>query len=101
MLRTFDVGGQPFHVPQNYEPVRPVGHGAYGVVCCVRDNDQGGIEVAIKKVKVNADSVEAKRLLREMKLLRLLDHENVRRKGKAKEEREKRQNGRGYENEGG
>eukprot|EP00294_Goniomonas_avonlea_P013520 CAMPEP_0114539062 /NCGR_PEP_ID=MMETSP0114-20121206/39_1 /TAXON_ID=31324 /ORGANISM="Goniomonas sp, Strain m" /LENGTH=358 /DNA_ID=CAMNT_0001723143 /DNA_START=31 /DNA_END=1107 /DNA_ORIENTATION=+ len=76
MLRTFDVAGQSFHVPQSYEPVRPVGHGAYGVVCCCK-NTETGEEVAIKKVKINEDTVEAKRLLREMKLLRLLDHENI------------------------
>jgi mitogen-activated protein kinase 1/3 len=58
--------------------IRPIGHGAYGVVISALDKDASR-KVAIKKIsKAFADPVDAKRILREIKLMKALDHENVR-----------------------
>ena len=66
-----------FEVQARYAPIKPIGKGAYGVVCSARNVDTDE-KVAIKKI-ANAfeNAVDAKRTLREMKLLRHLKHENV------------------------
>jgi len=76
-LATFTAGGTAFEVDARYTFIRSIGHGAYGVV--VSANDARDKEkVAIKKVsKAFEDLVDAKRILREIKLLRHFDHENV------------------------
>jgi len=71
------VSGTKFEVHRRYELIKPVGHGAYGVVVSALDR-QTGQRVAIKKVpRAFDDLVDAKRILREIKLLRHFDHENV------------------------
>lgn len=73
----FDVNGTLFDVPPRYTLQRPIGKGAYGVVCSARDNLTGQ-EVAIKKIAGIVDSVtDCRRTLREMRLLRHFKHENV------------------------
>lgn len=61
-----------------YEPLRPIGRGAYGMVIAAR-NKQTGKKLAIKKVtNAFANEVDAIRTLREIKILRhLRDHENI------------------------
>lgn len=55
----------------------PVGKGAYGLVCSAHDYDSG-VSVAIKKVAHAFDNeTRAKRLLREIKLLSHMDHDNI------------------------
>lgn len=73
----FTASGTKFEVDKRYTYMRPIGHGAYGVV--VSANDAKDKEkVAIKKVtKAFEDLVDAKRILREIKLLRHFDHENI------------------------
>ena len=73
----FMVCGNLFEVQANYVPIKPIGKGAYGVVCSARNVDTGE-KVAIKKI-TNAfeNAIDAKRTLREIKLLRHLHHENV------------------------
>jgi len=73
----FTVCGTVFEVDAKYAPIKPIGKGAYGVVCSARDVETNR-KVAIKKI-VNAfeNVVDAKRTLREIKLLRHLRHENV------------------------
>jgi len=73
----FAVCGTVFEVDAKYAPIKPIGKGAYGVVCSARDLETNK-KVAIKKI-VNAfeNVVDAKRTLREIKLLRHLKHENV------------------------
>lgn len=52
-----------------YEFIKRVGYGAYGVVCSAQDK-QTGEKVAIKKIsKAFQDLVDAKRVLREIKIL--------------------------------
>ncbi len=73
----FQASGQQFNLPINYSLIRPVGHGAYGVVISALDKDTGN-KVAIKKVtRAFEDPVDAKRVLREIKLMRKFQHENV------------------------
>ncbi|KAL5989041.1 Mitogen-activated protein kinase 11 [Asimina triloba] len=74
----YNVYGNLFEVPKKYvPPIRPVGRGAYGIVCAAV-NAETHEEVAIKKIGNAFDNrIDAKRTLREIKLLRHMDHENV------------------------
>ena len=64
-------------VDAKYEFIKAIGHGAYGVVISCR-NTETGQKVAIKKIpRAFDDIVDAKRILREIKLLQHLQHENV------------------------
>lgn len=73
--RTFVIKGQSFRVDARYSPVKTLGSGAYGVVCSARDSLLER-DVAIKKVfKVFDNLADAKRTLREIKLMRHL-HEH-------------------------
>lgn len=75
--RAFMINSVKFVIDAKYEPIKPIGRGAYGVVCSARDktNDR---KVAIKKISdAFEDLIDAKRILREAKLLRHFDHENV------------------------
>ena len=73
----FVVAGTTFCVDERYELIKQIGLGAYGVVCSCFDK-KTNMKVAIKKVP-NAfdDLVDAKRILREIKLLKYFDHENI------------------------
>ncbi|MEW5310096.1 MAG: hypothetical protein WDW38_001926 [Sanguina aurantia] len=73
----FLVCGSLFECPAKYLPIKPIGKGAYGVVCSARHAGTNE-KVAIKKITNAFDNaVDAKRTLREIKLLRHLNHENV------------------------
>ncbi|PHT39491.1 Mitogen-activated protein kinase -like protein NTF3 [Capsicum baccatum] len=66
-----------FEIDTKYVPIKPIGRGAYGIVCS-SVNRETNEKVAIKKIN-NAfeNRVDALRTLRELKLLRHLRHENV------------------------
>ena len=79
--------GSVFTVEERYEFIKRVGYGAYGVVCAAKDK-KTNTNVAIKKIpKAFQDLVDAKRVLREIKILSTLllnlnhieffDHENI------------------------
>jgi len=72
------VSGTLFEVDTRYRNLRAVGQGSYGLVCAA-DDAVTGMKVAIKKVTdAFQDLIDAKRILREIKLLRHLGkHENV------------------------
>ncbi|KAI3468696.1 hypothetical protein Pfo_025359 [Paulownia fortunei] len=74
----YNLYGNLFEVSSKYvPPLRPLGRGAYGLVCAAI-NKETNEEVAIKKIGNAFDNrIDAKRTLREIKLLRHLDHENV------------------------
>lgn len=64
-------------VEDKYEYIKQIGHGAYGVVCSAHDHSIKA-KVAIKKVpKAFEDLIDAKRIVREIKLLKFFDHENI------------------------
>eukprot|EP00271_Cylindrocystis_brebissonii_P015231 TRINITY_DN374_c1_g2_i1.p1 TRINITY_DN374_c1_g2~~TRINITY_DN374_c1_g2_i1.p1 ORF type:complete len:382 (-),score=61.11 TRINITY_DN374_c1_g2_i1:953-2098(-) len=84
-VRTYDgvyteysIYGHLFEVTAKYiPPIRPIGRGAYGIVCSAT-NSETMEDVAIKKIANAFDNrVDAKRTLREIKLLRHMDHENI------------------------
>lgn len=73
----YSVWRSIFEIDTIYTPLKPIGKGAYGIVCSAR-NSQTGEKVAIKKI-ANAfeNTTDARRTLREIKLLRHLHHENI------------------------
>lgn len=74
---SFQCGGTTFVVDERYEFIRQIGYGAYGVVCSALDKKTNK-KVAIKKVH-NAfqDLIDAKRIVREIKLLQFFDHDDI------------------------
>ncbi|GAB4825853.1 Mitogen-activated protein kinase ntf4, variant 2 [Ancistrocladus abbreviatus] len=74
----YNIFGNIFEVTAKYKPpIMPIGKGAYGIVCSAL-NSETNENVAIKKITNAFDNkVDAKRTLREIKLLRHMDHENV------------------------
>jgi len=79
--RAWKVLGSRFELPNKYEIIDPVGSGAYGVVVAAKDTgieDENNNLVAIKKIeKAFEHKVFTLRTLRELKIMRLLNHENV------------------------
>ncbi|KVH89081.1 Protein kinase, ATP binding site-containing protein [Cynara cardunculus var. scolymus] len=69
----YNVYGNLFEVSRKYvPPIRPVGRGAYGIVCAAM-NAETHEEVAIKKIGNAFDNrIDAKRTLREIKLLHII-----------------------------
>ncbi|XP_074285521.1 mitogen-activated protein kinase 3-like [Silene latifolia] len=74
----YNVLGNSIVVTSKYwPPIKPIGCGAYGIVCSVL-NTETNERVAIKKIAHAFDNVtDAKRTLREIKILRHFDHENI------------------------
>ena len=74
---TFKAGDHTFTVDSKYSFTRVMGSGAYGVVISAHDTHLN-TGVAIKKVpKAFQDEIDAKRILREFKLLKHLKHDNI------------------------
>jgi len=67
-----------FEIDTRYTNLKVIGSGSYGLVCSA-DDEVSGQQVAIKKVaNVFEDLVDAKRILREIRLLRHLSgHANI------------------------
>lgn len=81
-VRDFVVDGKQdgrvtFTVPEHLELLKKVGSGAYGCVASFK-NVRTSHTIAVKKI-TNAfdDLVDGKRILREVKLLRQFDHDNI------------------------
>ncbi|XLU50669.1 hypothetical protein S245_045483 [Arachis hypogaea] len=74
----YNIFGNIFEVTAKYKPpIMPIGKGAYGIVCSAL-NSETNEHVAIKKIANAFDNkIDAKRTLREIKLLRHMDHENI------------------------
>jgi len=78
--KAYKVLGSRFELPLNYEIIDPVGSGAYGVVVAVKDKNEveGSNLIAVKKIeKAFEHKIFALRTLRELKIMRLLNHDNV------------------------
>lgn len=66
---SLQCGGAIYDIYTHYKLVRAVGQGAYGIVCSAT-NTKTNANVAIKKISnLFNDLVDAKRVLREIKLL--------------------------------
>jgi mitogen-activated protein kinase 1/3 len=73
----FMVNGVRFVIDNRYTPIRPLGTGAYGCVCAAKDKKLNR-SVAIKRVQgAFDDQVDAKRIIREIKILSFMNHECV------------------------
>ncbi|CAI7622887.1 unnamed protein product [Penicillium pancosmium] len=69
--------GTTFEITSRYTGLQPVGAGAFGLICSARDQ-MSGQSVAIKKtMKPFSTPVLSKRTYRELRLLKLLRHENI------------------------
>lgn len=76
-MYTFTVASTKFRVYTRYQLIRAIGHGAYGVVIAASDQVTGN-SVAIKNIpKTFDDLVDAKRIVREIRLMRHLQHPNI------------------------
>lgn len=76
-FHSFQVDKHTFTVDKRYSMIRTIGSGAYGVVISAKDFI-GGTNVAIKMIpKAFHDEIDAKRILREIKLLKHFKHENI------------------------
>ena len=76
-FKSFENENKEFDIPSYYKIREVVGRGAYGVVVAALDTRTNQM-VAIKKIqKAFEHKIFAKRTLREMKILRLLVHDNV------------------------
>ncbi|GAA0169147.1 non-receptor serine/threonine protein kinase [Lithospermum erythrorhizon] len=75
----YNIFGHTFEITTKYHPpLLPIGRGAYGIVCSLLNAETNEI-VAVKKIgKAFENFMDAKRTLREIKILRHLEHENVR-----------------------
>jgi len=70
-------GKSTFRIPAHMELVKKVGSGAYGYVASFKNNDTGE-KLAVKKITdAFRDLIDGKRILREVKLLRQFNHENI------------------------
>uniref|UniRef100_A0A7S0YYC0 Mitogen-activated protein kinase n=1 Tax=Polytomella parva TaxID=51329 RepID=A0A7S0YYC0_9CHLO len=66
-----------FEIDDTYTPIKAIGKGAYGVVCSAKHLPTNE-KVAIKKIGNAFENLtDARRTLREIKLLRHLRHENI------------------------
>ena len=70
----FDIAGITFIIDKKYSVIKKLGQGSYGIVCSCKDNEKN-ILVAMKKIQ-NAfeDLIDARRIVREIKLLYFLNH---------------------------
>ena len=74
---SFTIAGSEFIVDERYEYIKQIGVGAYGVVISCHDKKTNR-NVAIKKVgNAFEDLIDAKRIVREIKLLRYFKHDNI------------------------
>ena len=78
---TVKIGEVALTIDKHYQIVNKLGKGAYGQVVKAIDlseEDEDLKECAIKKIEeIFEHATYAKRCLRELKILRLLEHENV------------------------
>ena len=79
-MKAFKVLGSRFELPESYDIIEAVGSGAYGIVVAAKEHTSEGAHamVAIKKIeKAFEHKVFALRTLRELKIMRCLNHENI------------------------
>lgn len=77
LKNTWQVMGEEFCLDPKYTVTDYLGAGAYGVVCSVYDSKSQTI-YALKKCKnIFHSRTLAKRTFREIRILRLVNHENI------------------------
>ena len=74
---SFTAGKETFTIDTRYNMIRTIGTGAYGTVISASDSKQDR-KVAIKMIpRAFNDEIDAKRILREIKLMKHFQHENI------------------------
>lgn len=75
--KVYQINGTRFEVPAHFMVLKVLGFGAYGLVCSAL-NTKTNEKIAIKKCRdVFRDIEDGKRVLREIDLMRFLNHENL------------------------
>jgi len=74
---TYSLKNTTFTIPNYYVPKRVLGRGAYAIVCEAIDKRTGELVAIKKNKKVFNHQADAKKILREIKLLRHLNHPDV------------------------
>lgn len=75
--KSYQQNGITFRTGERYEVDKLLGSGAYGQVVRAKDKKNQNQYVAIKKLHKIEDVIDAKRVLREIRILRHLIHENI------------------------
>ncbi|UIZ24935.1 hypothetical protein KXD40_006776 [Peronospora effusa] len=76
-IQCFMTSNTKFEIPASFEYVKTIGSGAYGVVISAADS-KSGKTVAVKNIQRAFDDLtDAKRIVREIKLMRHLNHKCV------------------------
>jgi len=70
------ISGTVFNIGHRYQPKEYLGAGSYGAVISAWDKVTKR-DVAIKKLHKLDDMIDAKRILREIRLTRFMSHENT------------------------
>ncbi|GLJ46456.1 hypothetical protein SUGI_0979130 [Cryptomeria japonica] len=66
----YNIWQNIFEIDTKYVPIKPIGKGAYGIVCSAQ-NKETNEKIAIKKIiNVFENRTDAQRTLREIRLLR-------------------------------
>jgi mitogen-activated protein kinase 1/3 len=74
---TFRAKNTNFDLDSRYEPLKPIGYGSFGMVISANEVATGR-KVAIKKIqRAFDDPLNAKRILREIMLMKRFNHENI------------------------
>jgi len=80
-VRRYSICGHVFDIPRRYTPTKWLGQGSFGIVCAARDEratDESMQNVAIKKISLkDAADLQWKRTVREIRLMRHFDNENI------------------------
>ena len=69
--KKYEMSGISFELPPRYEPIKLIGRGTYGAVISAK-HKEADETVAIKKLGKIEDPVDAKRVLREILILKNL-----------------------------
>ena len=72
----YNYNSEIFYLPIRYKPGDLIGSGAYGAVINAYDNKTNK-NIAIKKLKSISDAVDLKRVLREVMIMKYVQHENI------------------------
>lgn len=73
----FALKGERFEMTKNYIPINKIGQGSYGVVISAQD-EKTKMRVAVKKISRTFNNLhDTRRIVREVRILRHLKHENI------------------------
>eukprot|EP00994_Dinema_validum_P005808 NODE_401_length_1739_cov_385.283432_g295_i0.p1 GENE.NODE_401_length_1739_cov_385.283432_g295_i0~~NODE_401_length_1739_cov_385.283432_g295_i0.p1 ORF type:complete len:487 (-),score=131.14 NODE_401_length_1739_cov_385.283432_g295_i0:277-1683(-) len=76
--KVYSIKGTKFDVPEKYVITARLGQGSYGMVVQATNSETGGEKVAIKKCgSLFKYPEDGKRILREIKLMQMLNHRNI------------------------